>query len=67
MLTVWTPERDAPLSELGLLRTNRQVNSPVPKQALWKSAIIAATVLLVMVGLIDVLFNLPIVTGDAPQ
>jgi hypothetical protein len=45
----------------------RQVDNPVPKQALWKSTIIVATVLLVIVGLIDVLFNLPIVTGDAPQ
>lgn len=43
------------------------MNERTPKPALWKSAIIAATVLLVIVGLIDVLFNLPIVTGDVPQ
>ncbi len=43
------------------------MNDPMPKPALWKSAIIAATVILVIVGMIDVLFNLPIVTGDVPQ
>ncbi len=38
-----------------------------PKPSMWKSLIIAAIVLLVLVGLVDVMFNLPIVTGDAPQ
>ena len=38
-----------------------------PKPALWKSLIIGAMVLLVITGWVVVLFNLPIVTGDAPQ
>ena len=37
------------------------------RPARWKSAIIAAVAMLVAVGLIVVFFNLPIVTGDAPQ
>lgn len=35
--------------------------------ARWKSLIIGAVALLVAVALFVVLFNLPIVTGDAPQ
>lgn len=38
-----------------------------PKPALWKSVIIAATVLLVVAGLFVVLFNLPVVTGEVPR
>jgi TRAP-type mannitol/chloroaromatic compound transport system permease small subunit len=38
-----------------------------PKPALWKSVIIAGVVLLVVAGLFDVLFNLPVVTGNVPQ
>lgn len=40
---------------------------PDPSPASWKSAIIAATVLLVIISLAVVMYNLPIVTGDAPQ
>ncbi len=38
-----------------------------PQPAVWKSLIIAAVVLLVITSLVVVVFNLPIVTGDAPQ
>lgn len=37
------------------------------RRAYWKSLVIAAVMLLVLVGLVDVLFNLPIVTGSVPQ
>ena len=40
---------------------------PNSRPTLWKTLIIAAFVLLVMIGVIVVMFNLPIVTGDAPQ
>ena len=45
-----------------------ELNIPsTPKSARWKSLIIAATAVLVVAGMTDVLFNLPVVTGDVPQ
>lgn len=38
-----------------------------PRPAAWKSIIIAAVALLVLVGFFVVFFNLPMVTGDVPQ
>lgn len=35
--------------------------------ARWKSLIICALVLLVVIAMFVVFFNLPVVTGDAPQ
>lgn len=46
---------------------NDMVPHTDPQPALWKTLIIGAVALLVVVGLIVVMFNLPIVTGDAPH
>lgn len=37
------------------------------KPAMWKSVIITAIALLVLIGFFVVFFNLPLVTGDVPQ